>query len=443
MRLIKLFALLTALLLLPGMAVAASGEQMVKQQVIVPYFDIWQHTNGVWQDTDGCGQPDYYGWKGKTHSETFILPDAVWKGKYELTKVEVAYPFTQDQFTASGRQDDWETFRLKYLRYTPANYSVSKAGENLGEGKVTAQWTFDLEPKALNLKDPTVRESLGMDEKDFSNMAQGWRWYLPVLITWYGVTVELPDFSVTLDKQKIDADPGDKVEVTATFKLNDNHPRNEKAILKAFHEVNGTEYPVTLEPVDPTDQLNNHIVEFPPGEPKQYKVKVTAQDVSSKVIVKVWPAEAKEDADWSNNSDETVIKVVPPCTDISINLTTPFSYNGDPGLMPLDAIVKRAHDGPDGPVKVKVRLSGASVLTGPEFTKMLEQGQSQTVRYTVDLPVNPQEYKYTGTVEPIDVEDCRPGNNFDTYTFTVSPPPVIPETTSDIDVGITGGGGFK
>ncbi|SFR14972.1 hypothetical protein [Desulfoscipio geothermicus] len=203
MRLIKLLALLVALLLLPGMAMAASGEQVVKQQVIVPSFDIWQHTNGTWQDTDNCGQPDYYGWKDKTYSKTFTLPEAVWKGKYELTRVEVAYPFIEEQFNASGRQENWEIFYKDFLRYIPANYSVTKTGENLAEGKVTTQWTFDLEPELLDLKDPTVRESLGMDEKDFSNMAQGWRWYLPVLITWYGVPVE-PEPSVASGRYLFD-----------------------------------------------------------------------------------------------------------------------------------------------------------------------------------------------------------------------------------------------
>ena len=171
MRVVKYFVVLAVLLLFPGMAMAATGEQVVSQQVIVPSFDIWQHSNGTWQDTDSCGQRDYYGWEGKPYTKAFTLPGSEWQGKYKLTRAKVTFPFTQEQFNNSGLED-WKDFKLGYLKYTPANYSVAKAGENLDEGKVTAQWTFDLAPEWLDLKDPIVREQLGMDEKSFNNMTQ-------------------------------------------------------------------------------------------------------------------------------------------------------------------------------------------------------------------------------------------------------------------------------
>jgi len=312
-RSIKILVFVAAFLLLPGMAMAATGEHVVKQQVVLPYFDIWQHSNGTWQDTDGCGQEDYYGWEGKPYSKTFSLPEAEWQGKYKLTRVKVTYPFTQEQFNESGRQEEWRKFHRDYLRKTPTNYSFAKASENLAEGKLTAQWTFDLAPEWLDIKDPTVREQLGMDEKSFSNMAQGWRWYLPVLITWYGIPEKVsqsPDFSVTFDRHVIDnGNPGDEVELTATYKLNESHNKPGTAKLAAFHAVGEGEYPLALEPVNPSDSLDvNGTIEFSPSETKQYKVRARVQGRNSKILAKIWPA-GGEDADWSNNSDEAQIRL--------------------------------------------------------------------------------------------------------------------------------------
>lgn len=198
MRLLKVLLVVLALIFtLPGLALAAPREQPIKHEIRVVSLDIWKHTDGRWQDIDKCGKPDYYGWKGKTLSRTYTLPEDEWKGKYELTRVVVEYPFTAEQFEKCGRPESWDAFEENVERFKPANYSVTKTDENLLEGKVTVKRTMDLEPKLLNLKDPKVREELGMNKKSFSNLAEGWRWYLPVLITWYGVPLE-PEPSVVV-----------------------------------------------------------------------------------------------------------------------------------------------------------------------------------------------------------------------------------------------------
>jgi hypothetical protein len=376
---------------------------------------------------------------------------------WAITRIEVTGNFGKDEYEAAGGWwgCDWDKyFDFYYLHRPKTQYTVQYSvadflesqlieahgltaetllDEDLRQailtyfaGETIPVWLIEMWGKdelgqhALDLTKPDVRQKLGLPPKTFSDNVEGWRVFLPALITWYGVPRAVPDFSVSLDSDSIKADPGDKVEVTATFKLNDDHPRNEKAILKAFHEVNGTEYPVTLEPVDPADQLNNHIVEFPPGEPKQYKIKVTAQDVSSKVIVKVWPAEVKEDADWSNNSDEAVIEVVPPCADISVTLSRDTStgevFTGDEFIM--EATIKRGYDGPAGPVDVKNTLDGPGIIDIKSGTITLNQGENKKISWFCQVQ-NPGTYTYKVTVDPVGVVDCAPGNNSASYTVNV------------------------
>ncbi len=430
MRMVKYLVVLAVLLLFPGMAMAVTGEQVVSQQVIVPSFDIWQHSNGTWQDTDGCGQPDYYGWKGKTYSKAFTLPESEWQGKYKLTRAEVTYPFAQEQFNNSGRLEDWKKFKRNYLTKTPANYSVAKAGENLDEGKVTAQWTFDLAPEWLDLKDPTVREQLGMDEKSFSNMAQGWRWYLPVLVTWYGVPEKVsqpPDFSVTFDRHVIDnADPGDEVELTATYKLNESYDKPETAKLAAIHAVGGGEYSLALEPVNPSDALDvNGTVNFNPGETKQYKVTATVQGRNSKILAKILPT-GGEDADWSNNSDEAQIR---------LNQNLWVELNGD--------AEQETREGNSVIVNAEIFNESGEMIVTPVVWKLDGKVIKETSNFDIisqgadSVTITPQAGSYTVTVE-VNPDRDKPANeatfddNKDSCTLNVAPP--LKEESGDVQI---------
>jgi hypothetical protein len=290
---VEYFFMLAVFLLFPGMALAATGEQVVSQQVIIPSFDIWQHSNGVWQDTDACGELDYYGWEGKTYSKAFTLPESEWQGKYKLTRAEVTYPFTQEQFNNSGRLEDWKYFKSKYIRKTPNNYSVAKAGENLDEGKVTAQWKFDLAPKSLNLKDPTVREQLGMDEKDFSNLAQGWRWYLPVLITWYGMPQAPQDnLDVVITSYPEEVRQGKAITVTGELTSNSETP----ITTVVSWSVNGKKVFEGLVTVDKTRELN-------------LPLSMPAGDTTVKVEVNPYRNQPASEITWEDNSDSITVKL--------------------------------------------------------------------------------------------------------------------------------------
>lgn len=231
MRITKLIVLLAIMLLLPGTALANPQEQFILNQISVGHFDVWQHTNGTWQDTDRDGKADPYGQTGKRVTETYTYPQSQYASQFtptrvEITKITQASNLTDDELRNAGRSETWADFNLKYLTKLPNNYSVAKTSENMAQGTVTVQRTFDLAPKLLNLKDPTVRAELGMTDRDFSDLAQGWRWYTPVLIKWYGV----PKNQINLVASSIDpgikgeAEPGKQYTGSVTFKYFGKEP---------------------------------------------------------------------------------------------------------------------------------------------------------------------------------------------------------------------------
>lgn len=341
---------------------------------------------------------DYW---GGTKQENYNLIDEPWKEN----DVRKTYGIQQNNFDGDS----------KYLKFIQAGIKQFKSQYFIGESHpLWNQWH-----EYVHIVEPPTTWTYGLG-RVYHYEANGSVWYLTIPLPAQVDFKSEPDFSVTLDKHEIEADSGDSVEVVATYKLNEGHTQNEKAILKAFHEVNGTQYPVTLEPVDPANQLNNHIIEFSPGETKQYKVKVKAQDTSSKIITKVWPAEAANDSDWSNNSDEAIIQVEPSCTDVSVSLTVEkFNnkiYGGDEFFM--NATIKRGYDGPAGPVNVKNSLNGPGIMDKKSGTLTLEQGQSVTVSWLCKLN-SPGTYSYKATVEPIGVVDCALGNNTSSFTLNV------------------------
>ena len=64
------------ILLFPTLALGTE-EKIIDQTVTVPFFDIWKHTNGTWQDTDGDGNPDVKGQKDKVTKLSYTLDNSL------------------------------------------------------------------------------------------------------------------------------------------------------------------------------------------------------------------------------------------------------------------------------------------------------------------------------------------------------------------------------
>ncbi len=436
-------------------------EQIIKQEVIVGYFDAWKGSN--WLDTNNDGTPDVPGQTNKgTKPFDYSAEDKL--SEWQITRVEVTYPFEEEEYTSAGgrqygpdgkpAQMNWEAFNRNYLKYLPKNLTAQIATSlNLNTGTASVQWGLDLielnQGGTLDLKDPENRKYIGYEPADIGNMVEGWRWYLPAIITWYGVpkqVIQPPDFSVTLDRYEFQKmNPGDKITLTATYKLNANHPQPERAKLGALHVV-GASYPVVLEPLNPGNALDNEgVIEFNPGESKQYKIAVTVQNRNSVVQAKVWPADTSIDADWSNNRAEAQIRLnqnlwTEPISNTELGTTEGNSINAtarihnDSGSMIVTRVVwtldgKIIKDIKDYDVISQEDTSitvtpgvgehNLTVEVNPDKNKPVDEATFTDNKTTYTINVTPQREELSGDIQIIgpDIWDCYKEQK--TYSFTV------------------------
>jgi hypothetical protein len=131
------------------------------------------------------------------------------------------------------------------------------------------------------------------------------------------------------------------------------------------------------------------------------------------------------------SSDLEVLATEPECTDIAVmnagKEPDDILYEGDNAL--IYATVKRAHDGPAGPVTVTLTATGpGGYKKTTSFS--LNQGQSRKVSWWVETVTANGTYTFNAT--PADVRDCAPGNNKATVTLKVTELPDLEDLESDI-----------
>ncbi len=262
--------------------VEASGStppegEVIYSQVSTASFDTWKHTDGTWQDTDLDGTRDIPRYScssgascpgGSAHWEksidgTFQLATSL-LSNYNVTGVELIYQDASKDNTIickadgnttvlspgksfedeyryiydnmfsprfSGAYKNFTEFDNTYLSSIPNNYEIPLAEldcSELSSGSITVKRKFDLDPLAvaLNVKDSDIREQLGLPELTFSNVAEGWRWHMPVIVKWYGKPKNTPDIKVEIKYLESDisggypASPNFSAMGTPPFKFN-------------------------------------------------------------------------------------------------------------------------------------------------------------------------------------------------------------------------------
>lgn len=410
-------------------------EQVIYMSVAVPYFDIWKHSDGHWQDTNGDTYPDRPT-EGKLQVNSYYLPDESVRNRFKVTRVE-AVPLLlndRDLYDRAYQYDkhwgDWAAVNKRYLRYEPDNLTVRAYfdEQSLAHGACSLVWRASLSPMnaALDLTNPKVRAMLGLPPMNFAPGVQGWRWYFPAVITWYGVPKQVPDFYAKIDPHSVKAKPGQELTFTATFGLKENYPLSTRAVLKGLHVIGGKEYPVTLVPLDGAPDPKNPI-EFQPGQQFKYRVKVHAQNRNSDIVVKINPVDTSNDANWSNNRDEARISVL---VDVAVKIwpiKNPYVLSWlSSSLTP--GVNVRAYRKDDGdPVPVKLTMNGPAGTKTLTFT--LGGKGFKTVQYFFTVTRGG-----TWTVsaeawpEPKDLESYPPDNRASTQVTVVKrePPPTGP-----------------
>ncbi|WP_031518169.1 hypothetical protein [Desulfofalx alkaliphila] len=258
----------------------------------------------------------------------------------------------------------------------------------------------------------------------FSNAVEGWRWYLPVMVTWYGIVAELPDFSTTIPEHVFDVAPNTKITSKVRFSLNADHPQPETARLSLVHKVGNNEYPVTL-PV--TEAL------FQPGETKEYDFTVTSQHTNTEIISRIEPVSTPTDANRDNNEDIAHIEV--QAYDIAIKIQ-PLKTNWvipDNSVLVESTVTVRRKDNFPGTLPVKVTINGPG---GPKV-HTLNLGPKEIKQYPYNFNAGPGTYTINGEAWPANDSwtDVYPQDNKDSVTITVKKMN-LPETDRKIRVGL-------
>lgn len=309
-RRISLIILLSFLISLIPLPALAEGEQLIHQEIMVSYFDIWKGNN--WIDTDYDGRPDRPG-ERKNPSFKYQAPSEILE-KYEITRVEIIRPVNEQNYNEAGGRlydfngkgldspMDWAEFDSFYHAYQAAINGVSAKLVDGQKGEAEVTWDIYLkdnpENSALDLKDANIRNFLGLNEERFSQYSEGWRWFMTGILRWYGIPKTAgPDLYVdSIDPGTSQTEPGKTYRGTVVFVLKENYDKPVKAKLELTHNGN------------PVPEVNGKIVTFNPGETKEYTFSFTGIDGTDSVIVaRIVPIEPDTDVDMSNNEKKVII----------------------------------------------------------------------------------------------------------------------------------------
>lgn len=375
------------ILLFPTLALGTE-EKIIDQTVTVPFFDIWKHTNGTWQDTDGDGNPDVKGQKDKVTKLSYTLDNSLLQ-KYTVTKVEVTPDIDVNTYNLAGKWNskDWEGFKPDYYNYRAIPLKTSIFSKDLTKGTATVQFLFDLAPDKNAIDRKSVRFE-GDNNQAIDAAAEGWRWYLPAIITWYGIPKEqsapdLPDAYVKEIKTTArETEPGKVYTATVTYGL--KGPYEGKMPCKIGLTHNG--YSIT--PID-GQKLN-----LGAWEEKTYEFTFTGQQGKDSVLeAKIWPDAG--DKDWSNNNKQLI---VPQKAEYDLEAYLEFVSEVESGT--TEKLVGWLYNKSDVPVVSKGvwRVNGKIVKTINNVTIPANKGIKTT--YDFSIPAGTK----TGKTYQVEIE---------------------------------------
>lgn len=210
MRSIKILILtLVAVLSWAAVAFAAPQEVLVTKSVGTGWYEIWKHANETWTVDGMPGQHKSF------LSSPFYPPNfESLKNDYTFTRAQVmkCYPISQMEYDFYGGWVglNWSMFELRHYNYVPNNLTGQVSSFNANTGSTTLRWDLDLPTKtdpspdtppvgpngpAMNMK---LHPELTNKPPDFfAPNAEGWRFYTPALIAWYGVPKGKHDLQFT------------------------------------------------------------------------------------------------------------------------------------------------------------------------------------------------------------------------------------------------------
>lgn len=299
------------------LAAEPQQEQLFHRLIVSGYYAMYLDGSGKdnWVAEEFPGQINKVS-PGDTRNMMIGQIPCQVKAKGKITRVEVKTIDTitpdilnsmEANKTTFWRPLSYDGFQKMYLKPKSGQINPTvKMINDQGDVEVTANVLLSpLEKAALVAENPNLAQYYA--NATWSPNSSAVLWTVPVVVEWYGVPlapVGPPDFATDIYTTKINAKPGEKVTEKISFTLNPEYTKPLKAIVTVFHEVGENRYLVNLEAIDPKNTLpENQVIEFQPGEKKEYWATITVQNSPSYLASYILPIKNPEEVKPSDLYD--------------------------------------------------------------------------------------------------------------------------------------------
>ncbi|NTW05563.1 MAG: hypothetical protein HGA27_05555 [Peptococcaceae bacterium] len=363
-----------------------------------PHGDIRDGENrytGYTKKDEYCSNPEF--------------PHDAWQGGYLEDRHWLTLPWRVESQERVKNDFDGEKKYLSNIQMGIALYypDISRGGNSV---------YWDNWHNYVNVLMPPTQFTWGMGRM-WHQEAGGSKWYITVPLAPGAVTVK-PDMSTILEADSFkEVNPGEKITSNVTYRLNSEHNRSEKILLRLDHIVNDQNYTLELEPIYPSDKLDTKgMITFNPGEEKTYRYTCVVQEADTKIISRINPENSViQDSNWTNNRDEAWI--YPQMADISVDINQESDYWVEKGsTIPIDywLVISRKDDLLG---EIPVRVTVFDELGKHENDIFLSQFQTKKFHYNFNGASG--KYIVEAQAWPIKGKDKNPKDNINRKTVTV------------------------
>ena|GEM_PF-6686273 len=242
---------------------------------------------------------------------------------------------------------------------------------------------------------------------------------------------------LALSEEKL-VDGNKKAQVTATFPEGKTEEKVDTTVAWGVVDASVTLAQVKAMTPEQLQKRLPNTIDLPGfGKGESRALEVSAPQPGTKMVFAINSTKTQPigELNWDNNYVE-VLPPLPECTDISVvnaRYEPSLVYGSKDGRnVKITATVKRANDGPDGPVRVSVATTGPNGYRETS-TFSLDKVQSHDVVWVPKI-YGTGSVTFTYTATPLDTRDCAPGNNSDSVTVNVKLLPNMPNDDSGVFV---------
>jgi len=255
------------------------------------------------------------------------------------------------------------------------------------------------------------------------------------------VAAAIPDLSTNLETDSFTGvKPGEKIASTVAYKLDKDHTKPERALLRLRHVVGEEEYPIRLQPVNgaPAPDANGYIT-LKPGDVMVYEYTYTVQSSNTTIRSRINPVDTNQDTDWSNNRAEA--SVIIPQYDIKVEVRPEkdsyTAINGGNAGLNFIIRVSRKDDIP-GEIKTTGYFEGFNGKYAGRHSMNTTLGPGEYKERKYGFPAPPGSYTTVAEAWPEGFEDAFPADNLDESTVYVGNQIFKPDSKIRVDL-IDGG----